>query len=72
VKVYSNANEVELLLNGVSQGGRSNATNCVFVWKNVELKPGENRVATQAQRGGHALSDECVWTFKPTAEVRNR
>jgi beta-galactosidase len=72
VKVYSNTTQVELLLNGVSQGQHSDAVNHVFLWKNVELKPGENHVEAQAMRDGQDLSDDCVWTYKPAAEVANR
>jgi beta-galactosidase len=64
VKIYSNAKKVELLVNGASLGKRSNATNCVFVWKNVSLKPGENQIAAKARRDGKDLSDSCVWTLK--------
>ncbi|HLP76558.1 MAG TPA: glycoside hydrolase family 2 TIM barrel-domain containing protein [Candidatus Paceibacterota bacterium] len=60
VKVYSNAKTVELLLNGASLGKRSHATNCVFVWKGVQLKPGENRIQALAAKN---LKDECVWTL---------
>ena len=35
VKIYSNADQVELLLNGKSQGKRSDGTNACFVWTNV-------------------------------------
>lgn len=71
VKIYSNASQVELLVNGVSLGGCLDATNCVFVWKNVELKPGENHVAARAVRDGHALADECVWTLRRPDEASN-
>ena len=64
VKIYSNAKEVELLLNGVSQGKPSDGTNCVFIWKNVTLKSGENQIAAKAERVGKKLSDSCVWTLK--------
>jgi len=64
VKIYSNAGKVELLLNGVSQGARSNGTNGVFVWPEVKLSPGENRVQARAKRAGKSLSDECVWILK--------
>ncbi len=63
VKVYSNANRVELLLNGKPQGIRNNGTNCVFVWKDVQLKPGANRVEARAERNGQKLSDSCVWNL---------
>jgi hypothetical protein len=55
---------VELLLNGISQGQPSDGTNCVFIWKNVTLKPGENQIAAKAERAGKKLSDSCVWTLK--------
>ena len=64
VKVYSNAAEVELLLDGKSQGKRDDSTNSVFVWKEVRLKPGENHIEARAQRDGTALADSCVWTLK--------
>jgi beta-galactosidase len=64
VKIYSNAKEVELLLNGVSLGETRNATNCVFIWKNAELKSGENQVEARAELDGKSLSDNCVWTLK--------
>ena len=65
VKVYSNASEVTLLVNGASQGKRADAVNGVFLWKDVTLKPGENRIQVQAQRRGQPLEDECVWTLTP-------
>ena len=65
VKVYSNARRVELLLNGKSEGYHSNATNCVFIWKNVILKPGENQFSARAERDGKELSDACAWTLEP-------
>jgi beta-galactosidase len=64
VKIYSNAREVELLLNGKSQGKRSDGTNGVFLWQGVPLKPGENRVAGRAEHDGKNVSDRCVWTLK--------
>jgi len=64
VKIYSNAKKVELLVDGVSQGEQKSATNCVFTWKDVELKPGENEVKTRAKFDGISLSDSCVWTLK--------
>ena len=63
VKIYSNGSRVELLLNGKSQGKRADGTNCVFIWKDVPLKPGENRVEARAKRDGKSLSDSCVWNL---------
>ena len=64
VKIYSNASEVELRLNGTSQGKRRDGTNGVFIWKGVTLKPGENRVEARAMSRGKSLSDSCVWNLK--------
>jgi beta-galactosidase len=61
VKVYSNAKNVELFLNGRSLGKMSNGRNCVFVWQNVSLVPGENRVEAKAAAHNKELHDECVW-----------
>jgi beta-galactosidase len=63
VKIYSNANQVELWLNGKSQGQRANGTNGVFVWKDVPLEPGKNLVEARARRDGKSLSDSCVWNL---------
>jgi beta-galactosidase len=64
VKIYSNSREVELLMNGISQGKNADGTNCVFIWKNVQLAPGENHVEAKAERDTQKLSDSCVWTLK--------
>ncbi len=60
VKVYSNAKAVELALNGKSFGSNSTSTNGVFLWKNVQLQPGENKVQARVS-GAH---DEVVWKVK--------
>ena len=61
VKIYSNAKEVELFINGKSLGKSSAATNCVFTWKNVALSFGENHVEAKAVRDHQELRDQCVW-----------
>ena len=64
VKIYSNAATVEARLNGVSLGQKNEATNGVFVWDQVELKPGENQVEARAEHAGTNLTDQCSWTLK--------
>ena len=64
VKIYANAGEVELLLNGKSQGQRSDGTNGVFLWPGMQLKPGANHIEARAERDGKKLSDTCEWTLK--------
>ena len=61
VKVYSNAKPVELFVNGKSLGKSSAATNCVFIWKNIALAPGENHIEAKAVRKHQVLRDQCVW-----------
>jgi beta-galactosidase len=63
VKVYSNAKSVELFVNGVSREKNDGANNCVFVWKNVTLRPGENQIEARARRDGQDLDDRCEWTL---------
>jgi len=64
VKVYSNAPEVELEVNGASLGALSDPQEGrVFQWRGVRLVPGENRIVAKARLGGHEESDSCTWTL---------
>jgi beta-galactosidase len=68
VKVYSNCDAVELKLNGVSVG-KTNATDCRFIWPNVELKSGPNRVEAYAYRDGKMVAgDWGGWTYRADGE----
>ena len=67
VKIYSNAKEPELFLSGISQGKRVEGTNGIFIWKNVTLSPGENKISVKAQFNGQPIADECAWSFKSPA-----
>ena len=64
VKIYSNAPEVRLSVNGVPLGARR-AGDHVFVWPGVVLAAGPNRIAASADLGGRVLTDECSWTLRP-------
>ena len=64
VRIYSNANKVEMLLNGKSQGWRNDGTDGVFLWEGVTLKPGDNQVEARAERSGRELHDTCTWTLR--------
>lgn len=64
VKVYSNCEEVELKLNGVSLG-KTNSTDCRFIWPVVELQSGSNRVEAYAYRDGKVVAaDWGGWTYR--------
>jgi beta-galactosidase len=65
VKIYSNAKAPELFVNGVSHGKLGNGTNYVFIWKDIRLSPGENKISATAQAGGKTLTDECEWKLSP-------
>jgi len=65
VKIYSNAKNPELFINQASQGKPDSGTNGVFIWKNVTLTPGENKIAVTAMANGRIVTDECVWKLSP-------
>lgn len=54
LKIYSNGDDVEAKLNGVSLGKKS-STDCRFVWPQIELKPGVNRIVAIAYRAGEPV-----------------
>ena len=68
VKIYSNAAQVELKVNDVSAGAPASITNGVFIWTDVKLAPGENRIQARAQKDGKNLADDCVWRLKTAVE----
>lgn len=67
IKVYSNLASVELKLNGSSLGAKPSADH-VFVWHDVTLATGANRVEAYASAGTQRLIDSVVWTLDPREE----
>jgi beta-galactosidase len=64
LKIYSNADEVEVRLNGISLEKKT-SLDCRFVWPEVELKPGVNRVEAVAYRAGKPVAtDSCAWNLR--------
>ena len=63
VKIYSNAKQVELFVNEKSLGKKTTATNCVFIWRQVRLASGANRIEARAGRGEEKPSDHCTWNL---------
>ncbi len=65
IKAYSNAENVELFVNGKSQGIAKSEDDMptVFVWENIELfSMGENEIIVKAYfEGGKILQDKVVW-----------
>jgi beta-galactosidase len=64
VKVYSNARTVELLVNGAAIGEQKGSSHRVFIWRDVRLQPGENRIEARARHGRVDLQDSCMWTLR--------
>ena len=71
VKVYSNADAVELCINDVSHGRISRSElsddeSTVFVWKNIKIKPGtKNKICAKAYfSDGTSRTDYAFWTGK--------
>jgi beta-galactosidase len=66
IKVYSNAPQVTVVVNGVALGAKADpGGDRIFRWPAVTLSPGENTVVATANFGPVTLSDSCVWTLKP-------
>ncbi len=62
VKVYSNADEAALFINGASIG-KIKSEDHRFIWNSVQLKAGENYIKAVAQINGKEFSDECWWKY---------
>jgi hypothetical protein len=65
VKIYWNADAVELQVSGVSRGSHQSFGNAIFIWKQVPLAEGENQILALAERKGVPLRDSCVWNYSP-------
>ncbi|AMC08061.1 glycoside hydrolase family 2 TIM barrel-domain containing protein [Turicibacter sp. H121] len=61
VKVYSNANNVTLTVNGKDYGMGTKQQDGVFVWKNVKLSEANTVVATAYDSNNNKLVDEVKW-----------
>lgn len=65
VKVYSNAAEVTLEVNGKPLGVMGDPSGQhIFRWPGVALSPGDNRVLAKAHFGASEMTDSCIWTLK--------
>lgn len=60
VRVYSNLNEVRLVLNGAPAGTTSCADH-VCIFRKVRLRPGPNHVEILGERGGKTVRDTADW-----------
>lgn len=65
VKVYSNAPEVTLAVNGKRIGSAKTDSLRIARWESVKLQPGGNRIEVRAERDGKALTDLAEWVLEP-------
>jgi beta-galactosidase len=61
VKVYSNAAEVSLKVNGKPIGTAKVSDLGIASWKSVRLEAGDNTITAEAVIGGKPVTDTCVW-----------
>ncbi|MDF7798595.1 glycoside hydrolase family 2 TIM barrel-domain containing protein [Pontiellaceae bacterium B1224] len=64
VKAYSNLPEIELIVNGESQGTCAPDDVRIARWADVELCPGTNRVEVVGNSGANRLSDVGEWILE--------
>ncbi len=68
VYVFSNAEEVELFVNGTSLGRKKMPTDDYLLWRDVEFQPGEIRAC--GYRDGVLCMEDVVKTTKPVSSIR--
>jgi beta-galactosidase len=61
VKVYSNRANVSLEVNGKTMPAPVQTQPHVFLWKDIALSVGDNRVHVTAEGGA---TDDCLWTYR--------
>jgi beta-galactosidase len=71
VKVYSNLDAVQLVVNGVPRE-TLNRTDRRFRWTDVPLRPGANRIEVRGTRGDDVYSDEVMLTCSETSTARHQ
>ena len=64
VTVYSNKGVPQLFVNGVeSKSFRKGTTEVHYIFENVELREGENKITTRIVKDGKTFEDEILWTY---------
>jgi len=63
VKVYSNLEQVELFVNGISFG-KKNVMDAMVQWESIALAKGENKIEVKSGKGKAAFSDACRWILE--------
>jgi beta-galactosidase/beta-glucuronidase len=69
VKAYTNAGEVDLIVNGELRG-KAQVQAGIASWTDVELAPGGNEIVVTASVGQTTLRDAANWELAPPAAVQ--
>ena len=62
VKVYTNLKSVQLTVNGKNKGEKS-PVDGIIIWKEIELKQGNNGIHVEGKIGNKTLTDDCTWVL---------
>ena len=61
IMVFSNQPEVELFINGISQGKQQADAYATFQWKSIQLTEGENKIEVKAGKKKDQVTDSVIW-----------
>jgi beta-galactosidase len=64
IKIYSNCEEIELLLNEKSLGKVPKEDYCIFRFPKIELKKGQNKIEVIGKLNDEVVSDSVNWYLK--------
>ncbi|HYE62387.1 MAG TPA: malectin domain-containing carbohydrate-binding protein [Phycisphaerales bacterium] len=69
IKIYSNADEVSLSVNGreVGRMSRAEAPMNTYIFKAVRFEPGRKRITAQGERDGSTVRDSVEWRYDQEA-----
>ena len=62
-KVYTNCDEISLIINGREYFPSANPQARVYIWDNIDLAPGQYNVMALARRDGKSFIDNCLITI---------
>ncbi|TYA89228.1 glycoside hydrolase family 2 protein [Seonamhaeicola marinus] len=63
VKVYSNASDLKLTVNGTVVNKNYAVKNRAYVWEGIQLIKGENKIEVSGNYNNKEISDSCVWVY---------
>ena len=64
VKVFTNVDDVVLIVNGKQYPSKKRNGINIIEWKNVPLKKGQNKISVSSKNGTQKLQDNCIWILQ--------